>query len=127
MDGNNYYGVSIAGDVTNSAVIAGHSVQVDQQVTLHSSVSENDDLCSAETLTFPDASQLEVLAALRSKFVMEDIELISWELGIRFDDLSGATLTAKALDLVRRAASLGLLDKLTAIVQHERPDMPTAA
>jgi hypothetical protein len=127
MDGNNYYGVSIAGDVTNSVVVAGHSVQADHQAPLGSSVNKDDDLHSAEALTFPDAFQLEVLAALRSKFVLEDIELISWELGIHIDDLSGTTLTAKALDLVRRATSLGLLDKLVAIVQRERPDMPTAA
>ena len=71
----------------------------------------------------PAAEQTAAFAALRSHFTLEELETICWELWITFVDLPARTLTGKARQLVERAATLNMLDKLMKIVRRERPNI----
>jgi effector-associated domain 7 (EAD7)-containing protein len=124
MDKPTKINVHIGGNVDQSQVITGRSVRVERSPG-KSGVPKGRKprLTPAQKkkLAALDPRQLELFHALRDQFDLEGIELICWEMGIRFDDLGGKGLTGKAYELVKLSAALNLLDKLAAIVQRERP------
>jgi hypothetical protein len=124
MDKKTNINVHIGGNVDQSQVIAGDSVHMEGASAKPAAPKRRKPRESAsqkEKIATLDPRQLALFQALRDQFDLEGVELICWELGIRFDDLAGKGLTGKACDLVKRAAALNLLDSLTAIIHRERP------
>jgi hypothetical protein len=128
MDKRTNINVHIGGNVDQSQVITGDSVHTNglsnkpaapkrrkPRETSYQTASQKEKIASL------DPRQLQLFQTLRDQFDLEGLELICWELGIRFDDLAGKGLTGKAYELVKRSATLSLLDQLTAIVHRERP------
>lgn len=76
----------------------------------------------------PNAVLITLFRALSSKFTLEELESVCWELGVQFEDLPAKTLSGKARQLVEKAEALNRLTTLREIVQRERPDaLPPAA
>ena len=73
------------------------------------------------TASKPDAALVALFRALSSKFTLEELESVCWELGVGFEDLPAKTLSGKARQLVEKAEDLNVLATLQAIVQRERP------
>ena len=69
-----------------------------------------------------DEAALELIAILSNQFTLDELERISMELGIEFEDLPARTRSGKARQLVQQADKLKRRDKLTRIVKRERPD-----
>lgn len=69
----------------------------------------------------PDTQTLDLFRTLTSRFNLEELETVCWELGLKFEDLPAQTLSGKARQLVEKAAAQGVLDGLRGIVAHERP------
>ncbi len=118
--------INVGGDATGATFIAGDTVNINpSKTTVFGHVVENG--AAADTGTNegqaaePAPDQLALFGILRDTFTLEELENAAWELGIRFDDLPAKTLSAKARQLVERAAALGKLDKLKVIVRRERP------
>lgn|SRR5690242_5664445 len=124
MDKPTKINVHIGGNVDQSQVITGRSVHVEGSPGKRGAPKGRKPRLTAaqqKKLVTLDPRQLELFHVLRDQFDLEGIELICWELGIRFEDLSGKGLTGKAYELVKLSAALNLLDKLTAIIHRERP------
>ena len=64
---------------------------------------------------------LDLFRTLTSRFNLEELETVCWELGLKFEDLPAQTLSGKARQLVEKAAAQGVLDGLRGIVARERP------
>ena len=114
--------VNISGDVTKSQVVAGGSVNVGRTHLEDAHNTQGARGNDSATGLPPDALQLALFQTLREKFSLAELEMICWEIGIRFDDLPSGGLTVKARELVKLASALGLFDKLSAVVQRERPE-----
>ena len=69
----------------------------------------------------PDTQTLDLFRTLTSRFNLEELETVCWELGLKFEDLPAQTLSGKARQLVEKAAAQGVLDGLRGIVARERP------
>jgi len=121
MDKPTKINVHIGGNVDQSQVITGRSVHVEGKPGAPKGRKPRLTAAQQKKLATLDPRQLELFHALRDQFDLEGIELICWELGIRFDDLGGKGLTGKAYELVKLSAVLNALDKLAAIIQRERP------
>ncbi len=68
-----------------------------------------------------DARAQEAYHALRTRFSLEEIAGLCFELGIEADDLPGDTRQSRARALTQHAARLGKLDDLLALIKRERP------
>ena len=126
MDKRTNINVHIGGNVDKSQVITGRSVHVDGpsgKPDAPKGRKPRETAAQKKKLASLDPRQLQLFQTLRDQFDLEGVELICWELGIRFDDLAGKGLSGKAYELVKRSAALNLLDKLTAIIQRERPSV----
>ena len=73
------------------------------------------------TDTSPSKQTLDLFRTLSSRFNLEELGTICWELGIKFEDLPAQTLSGKARQLVEKAATLSLTERLQEIVGRERP------
>ena len=118
--------VNISGDVTKSQVVAGGSVNVGRTPfeDAHDTQAArgNDPAAQSQAGLPPDALKLALFKTLREKFSLAELEMICWEIGIRFEDLPSGGLTVKARELVKLASALGLFDKLSTAVRRERPE-----
>jgi hypothetical protein len=129
MDKRTNINVHIGGNVDQSQVITGDSVHthgLPAKPAAPKRRKPRETASQKEKLATLDPRQLQLFQALRDQFDLEGIELICWELGIRFDDLAGKGLTGKAYELVKRSAALNLLDQLTAIIHRERPSVASS-
>ena len=114
--------VNISGDVTKSQVVAGGSVNVGRTPFEDAHDTQGTRGNDSAAGLPPDVLQLALFKTLREKFNLAELEMICWEIGIRFEDLPSGGLTVKAHELVKLASALGLFDKLSAAVQRERPE-----
>jgi hypothetical protein len=123
MDKKTNINVHIGGNVDQSQVITGDSVHLDgpAKPSLPKHRKPRETAAQKKKIATLDPRQLQLFQTLRDQFDLEGVEMICWELGIRFDDLAGKGLSGKAYELVKRSAALNLLDKLTAIIHRERP------
>jgi hypothetical protein len=124
MDKKTNINVHIGGNVDQSQVITGDSVHLDGpsvKAAAPKGRKPRETAAQKKKIATLDPRQLQLFQALRDQFDLEGVEMICWELGIRFDDLAGKGLSGKACELVKRSAALNLLDKLTAIIHRERP------
>jgi hypothetical protein len=85
-------------------------------------INLGDDENDADTLAQPDANSVALFRTLATKFTLEELETVCWELGIVYEDLPAKTLSGKARQLVQKADDLDVMAKLVAIVRRERPD-----
>jgi hypothetical protein len=69
-----------------------------------------------------DEATLELIDTLSKRFSMDELEQISLEMGIEFDDLPARTRSGKARQLVQHADTLKRREKLNKIVRRERPE-----
>jgi hypothetical protein len=124
MDKKTNINVHIGGNVDQSQVITGDSVHLDgpsAKPGLPRRRKPRETAAQKKKIATLDPRQLHLFLTLRDQFDLEGVEMICWELGIRFDDLAGKGLSGKAYELVRLSAALNLLDQLTAIIHRERP------
>jgi hypothetical protein len=124
MDKKTSINVHIGGNVDQSQVITGDSVHMDGpsgKPAAPKGRKPRETAAQKKKIATLDPRQLQLFQTLRDQFDLEGVEMICWELGIRFDDLAGKGLSGKAYELVKRSATLNLLDQLTAIIHRERP------
>lgn len=69
-----------------------------------------------------DDATVALIDTLSKRFTLDELESISLELGIEFEDLPARTRSGKARQLVQQADTLKRRDKLERIVKRERPD-----
>ena len=133
MDKKTNINVHIGGNVDKSQVITGDSVHTQSTFSMDGPSGKpaapkgrkpRETASQKKKIATLDPRQLRLFQTLRDQFDLEGVELICWELGIRFDDLAGKGLSGKAYELVKLSAALNLLDKLTAIIHRERPASP---
>ena len=85
-------------------------------------LGEDADNDADSTAAQPDPQTLALFQALSSKFTLEELETVCWELGIVFEDLPAKTLSGKARQLLQKANDLSLIAKLIALVNRDRPN-----
>ena len=114
--------IRIGGDAVGSTIIAGDTVHIHpvKKTGGHSAGEPGDD-AGEQASSAPGPGQMALYRVLRDAFDLEELETISWEIGIRFEDLPAKTPKGKARQLVDRASALNALGQLKAIVQRERP------
>lgn len=69
-----------------------------------------------------DEAALELIDTLSKRFTMDELERISMEIGIEFEDLPARTRSGKARQLVQHADTLKRREKLNKIVRRDRPE-----
>ncbi len=89
--------------------------------TVAPATSDTSDTSPDTSAATPDAQTLDLFRTLTSRFNLEELETVCWELGLKFEDLPAQTLSGKARQLVEKAAAQGVLDGLRGIVARERP------
>jgi Flp pilus assembly protein TadB len=68
------------------------------------------------------AEDYQVLDKLMTNFSIEEMALISFEMGVRWDLLPGATPATKALGLVTKARERDKIGELVKIMTREKPE-----
>ena len=118
--GSGSVNVNIGGNAEKNKITAGQKLH--RGGFINGDVNfEAEDAVDSEDVA-PDENALALFRTLSSKFSLEDLETVCWELGIVYEDLPAKTLSGKARQLMQKASDLGLLQKLIAIVQRDRPD-----
>lgn len=68
------------------------------------------------------AQSEKMFETLRTRFTLEEIDNICYEIGIAPDELSARTRSGKARQVVEAAAAHRALGKLERIIKRERPE-----
>ncbi len=89
---------------------------------IHIDLGEEVDDDEALELAQPNEQSVALFRALSTKFTLEELESVCWELGVVYEDLPAKTLSGKARQLVQKADDLSATAKLIAIVNRDRPD-----
>jgi len=76
---------------------------------------------SGQTAHVPE-QQTRLFETLRTRFSLEEIENLCYEMGIASDELPAHTRSGKARQLVEAAAARTALDKLDSMIKRERPE-----
>ena len=116
----NSINVSIGGDADKNTINAAQHFH--QGGFINGDVNfEAEDAITDATDT-PDEVALALFRTLSTKFTLEELETVCWELGIVFEDIPAKTLSGKARQLVQKADDLDVTAKLISIVNRDRPD-----
>lgn len=67
------------------------------------------------------APEIDVFRQLSARFSIEELEALTLEAGLQWDNISGDTADAKAANMVKAAARRGTLQSLIALIKRERP------
>lgn len=107
----------------NVIKVSGGALHEGGLLNLHSTHPEAKETAEATdtALLAPTTQTLDLFRALSSQFNLEELEIVCWELGLKFENLPAQTLSGKARQLVEKAATMGLVDGLRAIVNRDRP------
>ena len=89
---------------------------------VHLNLGDDADDAQETELVQPDENTMLLFRILSTKFTLEELESVCWEIGIRFENLPAKTLSGKARQLVQKVSDLNVMTKLIAIVNRERPD-----
>lgn len=79
--------------------------------------NEDDDTQSAAS------NDYQILEVLMNHFDEEGLKLIAFEMGIRYDALTGQSAPTKAMSLVTAARQRNLIAQLIRIMRRERPEV----
>ena len=121
QSGKNSVNINIGGSADGAKITAAQEIGRRTLLDLSNHGAEDKDDNSASAAV-PDAALIMLFRALSSKFTLEELESVCWELGVQFEDLPAQTLSGKARQLVEKAEDLNVLATLQVIVKRERPD-----
>jgi hypothetical protein len=116
---SNSVNVRVGGNADGSII---NSAFIQNSGGVHFDLGEDTDDAENPDLAHPNPQALALFRALSTKFTLEELETVCWELGIVYEDLPAKTLSGKARQLVQKADDLSLTEKLLALVQRERPN-----
>jgi|GEM_PF-3088060 len=119
QSGKNSVNINIGGSADGARITAAQ--EIGKRTLFDLSNNGADESESSSNAAVPDAALVTLFRALSSRFTLEELESVCWELGVRFEDLPAKTLSGKARQLVEKAEALNVLPTLLEIVQRERP------
>nr|AIA10498.1 unknown Function [uncultured bacterium] len=121
QSGKNSVNINIGGSADGAKITAAQEVGKRTLFDLSNHGAEEGS--ESVTAAKPDAALVALFRALSTKFTLEELESVCWELGMQFEDLPAKTLSGKARQLIEKAEDLNVLATLQEIVQRERPDV----
>jgi len=119
QSGKNSVNINIGGSADGARITAAQ--EIGKRTLFDLSSHGTDESESPSNAAVPDAALVSLFRALSSRFTLEELESVCWEVGVRFEDLPAKTLSGKARQLVEKAEALNVLPALLEIVQRERP------
>ena len=116
--------INIGGDARKNTITAGQKMHrggfINGDVNIETEDADED--ATDEITDKPSEALVVLFRTLSTKFTLEELETVCWELGIVYEDLPAKTLSGKARQLVQKADDLGVTPKLIALVNRDRPN-----